>query len=104
MFTMEEIIMKRWHKEFHIAKREWRKHFRQHVESNKIRSEPGRDPYDVDCVCDQQVGRFRKTDNGDCGNTRCYICHSDKFPKRELTKQEVIANISFKEGSMECWK
>ena len=53
--------MKRWHQDLTIARREWRKHRRMHVESNKTRvREVGQDPYEVDCPCDDQIGRFRK--------------------------------------------
>lgn len=91
--------MKRWHQDYPIALREWRKHRRSHVESNKNNGglRIGKDPYEVDCDCDEQVGRFRKKDAWDCGNTRCGICHSDKFPKRDLTPQELISDLSFKE-------
>lgn len=90
--------MKRWHQDLTRTQREWRKHRRSHVESNKtwVR-EVGKDPYEVDCPCDDQVGRFRKKDAFDCGNVRCYVCHSDKFPKRTLHEQEILSDISFKE-------
>lgn len=96
--------MKRWHEEYQRTYREWFKHYRSHVESNKnwVR-EPGKDPYEVDCLCDQQKGRFRKTDAWDCGNTRCYICHSDKFPVREETHQELFSKLKLKEG-IEEWQ
>ena len=91
--------MKRWHEDLKIARREWRKHRRGHVESNKNRSSSriGRDPYEVDCECDEQVGRFRKTDAYDCGNPRCGICHGNKYPKREKHEHELKSDISFKE-------
>src|SRR5690606_24663361 len=94
--------MKRWHEDYRITFREWKKHHRSHVESNKnwVR-EVGKDPYEVDCVCDEQKGRFRKKDAWDCGNTRCYICHSDKYPKRDLTKQERLADMKMKERMRE---
>lgn len=90
--------MKRWHEDYAIAKRQWRKHHKMHVESNKgwVR-EVGKDPYEIDCVCDKQIGRFRKKDAYDCGNTQCKICHSDKFPKRTLSRQEKKSNLSLKE-------
>jgi hypothetical protein len=31
-----------------------------------------------------------------CGCTQCFMCHSDKYPKRELTKREMIANEDVK--------
>lgn len=44
-----------------------------------------------------QPGRYRKKHALDCGKSTCKVCHSDKFPKRSLTTQELKANISFKE-------
>lgn len=39
------------------------------------------------------VGRFRKTWRcSGCRQSRCYVCHSDKFPKRKPTRQERQAN------------
>jgi len=39
------------------------------------------------------VGRFRKTMRcSGCRQSHCYVCHSDKFPKRKLTRQEQQAN------------
>ena len=90
--------MKRWHEDLPKTLRQWKMHRRDHVESNKtwVR-EPGRDPYEVDCPCDDQVGRFRKRDAHDCGNPGCLVCHSDKFPKREMTEQEKKSELSYKE-------
>lgn len=99
-----EVHMKRWHQEIAITKRNWREHRRIHVESNKTWTrEVGKDPYEVDCACDDQIGRFRKKDAYDCGNTRCYICHSDKLPKRSLHEQEQIADLSFREQVSELY-
>lgn len=91
--------MKRWHEEYFRIYREWKKHHDQHVESNKNYGarDIGRDPYEIDCVCDKQIGRFRKKDNGDCGQPRCWMCHSDKFPKREKTRQERKADLRLRE-------
>ncbi len=97
--------MRRWHQDKTITLREWRKHRRSHVESNKGRrvgygdhdTPPYTDPFVVTCDCDEQIGRFRKKDAWDCGNTRCYICHGDKFPKRDLSRQEVAAGLSLRE-------
>jgi hypothetical protein len=97
--------MKRWHQDYRISYREWQIHRRQHVAVNVEASQgtgprqkpPGFDPFQVDCRCDDQVGRFRKTDAGDCGNARCLICHSGKFPKREPTRQELAADLTLKE-------
>lgn len=93
-----EVRMKRWHQDYQKSFKEWKKHHRSHVERNKnFVKEVGKDPYEVDCVCDEQVGRFRKKDAWDCGNPRCGICHSDKFPKRTLTEQEEKSALGFKE-------
>jgi hypothetical protein len=101
--------MKRWHEEFTITRREWKKHWRIHVESNQDRSvgygpgrrEPGSDPRVVDCPCDAQVGRFRKRDAYDCGRPGCLICHRDKFPRRTPTDQERIGELRFQEQLQE---
>jgi len=92
--------MKRWHEDFPRTYREWKKHYISHVESNIYlsRNRVGKDPYEIDCVCDKQIGRYRKKDAWDCGNARCFMCHGDKFPKRELTYQERCADLKIKEG------
>jgi hypothetical protein len=90
--------MRRWHQDRKIALREWKKHHRSHVEQNKYDNRKlGRDPYEIDCVCDEQIGRFRKKDAFDCGHSQCVTCHSDKFPKREKHDQELLSELSFKE-------
>jgi hypothetical protein len=98
--------MKRWHDDFTVTYRQWKRHHRNHVESNvdSWQQEPGHDPWEVDCPCDTQIGRFRKKDAFDCGHTRCWICHSDKLPKRLLTKQEMAADLELNEEieEMEC--
>lgn len=91
--------MKRWHEEYARTYRQWRKHYLRHVERNiDWAKEPNKDPYKIDCVCDQQVGRFRKTDAFDCGRPRCKNCHGIKYPVRYATRQELIADIRFKQG------
>lgn len=95
--------MKRWHEDLPVAYREWKKHHRFHVSKNIDYGKLGRDPWQVECVCDRQIGRFRKKDAWDCGNAHCLLCHSDKFPKRELTYQELCANLKLKEGLEELW-
>ena len=103
--------MKRWHEEYFITLREWRKHRRSHVEKNKdgrvgygkYDHPPYSDPYEVGCACDEQKGRFRKKDAWDCGNARCRICHSDKFPKRDKHEQERLSDLSFKEQVWEFY-
>ena len=89
-----KVLMKRWHEDEQIARREWKKHRRMHVEDNKDRSgyRIGVSPYIVDCECDEQVGRFHKKDAWDCGNPHCGVCHSDKYPKRSKHEQEIKAD------------
>lgn len=98
--------MKRWHEDYPRTRREWRKHYLIHVKVNIQGSgQVGQDPFVVDCACDRQTGRFRKQDAWDCGNTQCGICHRDKFPKRTLTRQEVVADLRFREELREGgWK
>jgi hypothetical protein len=95
-----------------VAYREWKEHHSWHVEHNVnhpviysggypvgLRT----DVYEVDCACDVQVNRFNKKDAWDCGNTSCYICHSDKFPKRTKTYQEWVAQKRLEEGIEELY-
>ena len=91
--------MKRWHEEVHITQRNWLNHRRMHVQSNIDNNSRniGGDPFEVDCECDEQMGRFRKMDAYDCGHTQCYGCHSDKFPKRYRTYQELVSELAMKE-------
>lgn len=97
--------MKRWHEEYAVTMREWRRHRRGHVETNRTRGQgygpgqrpPGSDPREVGCVCDDQPGRFRKRDAHDCGRARCQLCHGYKVPKRELTRRERLADRVFRE-------
>jgi len=89
--------MKRWHEDRKVAYCEWKKHRRVHVEVNQYRSRVGVSAYVVECECDEQVGRFRKTDAYDCGNPQCWICHGDKYPKRSEHEQEIKSAISFRE-------
>lgn len=101
---MQESYMKRWHEEYARTYREWRKHYLSHVERNIYDNRiPGRDPYQIDCVCDQQKGRFRKMDAWDCGIPHCRLCHSDKYPVREKTKQELRAELKMKEGIQDAF-
>ena len=87
--------MKRWHDDFFKTHREWRNHRREHVAQNRA---IGRDPNQVDCVCDEQKGRFRKRASGDCGKARCQLCHGYKFPERKKTFGELQAERQLKEG------
>ena len=90
--------MKRWHQDYPRTLREWWKHYLSHVESNiAFRREVGKDPFEVHCVCDVQKGRFRKTVAFDCGRTRCWVCSRGKYPRREKTRQELRAELKFRE-------
>lgn len=89
--------MKRWHEDYKISLREMKKHRKMHVERNKTWVKvPGKSAYEVDCVCDEQVGRFRKKDAYDCGRPRCYVCHSEKIMNIAKHKDKV-SDLSFKE-------
>ena len=92
--------MRRWHQDVRVTRREWKKHRDQHVESNRDRSgrdRVGMDPDVVDCVCDDQVGRFRKTKGSGCGNGRCSVCHPGRCHKRQLTRTEKESSRLFQE-------
>ncbi len=91
--------MRRWHEDYARTLREWRKHYLDHVWNNvNFGREIGRDPYDIDCVCDMQKGRFRKRRAFDCGKTRCQLCHGEKYPRRERTRRELLAELKFREA------
>src|SRR5262249_25465631 len=62
--------MRRWHEEIAIARGEDRRHLKW---VHDWPSQP------VDCVCDVQVGRFRKGRAIGCGRPRCYLCHGAKL-------------------------
>lgn len=67
--------MKRWHDEVDHCRRQRRRDvFRQ-----------------------RPLGRYRKRHGLDCGKTQCGVCHGDKYPRRELTIQEVKAEVSHSE-------
>ena len=91
--------MKRWQEDYSRTFREWKKHWVSHVESNIDRGV--KNPYEIDCLCDQQRGRFRKQRAFGCHQTRCLLCHSDKYPKRSITYQEWCAKLKFQESICE---
>jgi hypothetical protein len=91
--------MRRWHEDYPRVRREWQKHYRNHIRINVYFGRAvGRDPYEIDCACDGQKGRFRKMRAFGCGRPRCQLCHSDKYPRREHTRQERLAALTFYEG------
>lgn len=96
--------MRRWHADRRVTIREWREHRRNHVRSNLERwpARIGRDPDEVDCECDEQVGRFRKTDAYDCGRPRCGVCHGEKFYGKGRRRCEELADLRFGEQVREA--
>lgn len=68
--------MKRYHEELHIIK----SRIKEYQQLNNWRNP---------AMPEIPAGRYRKTLRcGGCGRARCQVCHSDKFPKRRLTRQE----------------
>jgi hypothetical protein len=80
--------MRRYHAERAITQRNHRTHMRW------IHGWP-KEP--ITCICDLQAGRFRKTDAFDCGQTKCIGCHSNKYPAREPTKQELRSSYRYRD-------
>jgi hypothetical protein len=71
--------MKRYHEEKHIIDNRVRKY-------KKIAG--WLDPSDTRFLPD--AGRFRKSIRcAGCGRARCQVCHPEKFPKRQPTRQEI---------------
>lgn len=64
--------MKRYHEEKHIIDK---------------RREEARSRYGYD---HGKAGRYRKTHNG-CNKAGCHLCHPEKNPKRQPTRQELQA-------------
>lgn len=92
--------MKRPQEDYHIAYREWKKRYLDLVQHNEdfAHEHIGCSAYEIHYDWAKQVGRFRKKKAFDCGNPQCKLCHSDKFPKREKTRQEIEADLKFQEG------
>jgi hypothetical protein len=90
--------MKRWHEDYKITLKEWKKHRHYQIQNNKTwtRDRVGVSAYDG-FKYDNEKGRFRKSSTFDCGNPQCFICHSDKYPKRSKTKNELNFNLKYKE-------
>jgi hypothetical protein len=80
--------MQRWRAERHIAIKRRREHL------SLVHGWPARP---VECVCDRQVGRFRKRKALGCGRTRCFICHADKLLGR-IRPREINAELNTNEG------
>ena len=54
--------MKRWHDDYKITLREWKKHRQTHIDSNKSQSayRIGKKADEIDCVCDLQIDDLEK--------------------------------------------
>jgi hypothetical protein len=87
--------MKRWHQEYPKILNRWRKHRKAHVKENIAASHEkiGCDPYVVDCVCDEQVGRFRKSHSFASGKDEEFGKFNHVYIRR--------ANITWKEYQQE---
>lgn len=77
--------MKRWHEEAAYMYRQWKRRYCMFNDTIAIEDRRSR-------------GYFRKRKSFDCGKSRCYICHSDKLPKREITRQELFSDWKLKES------
>ncbi len=93
--------MKRANEERPRTLRVWQAHRAGHVNST-IRSggELGVRPEDsVDCICDNQAGRFRKGER--VGGCSCGMCKYEKLNNIPKIYQ-ILANISYREQLDEC--
>lgn len=78
--------MKRYHEEKALC--EHRAKLRRHLDLQ----------FGVNAAYAPEKGRFRKAlRRGGCGRARCQVCHPEKFPKRELTRQEKKARLTDRE-------
>lgn len=75
--------MKRYHQELRRTTRVHRLHVRW------VHGWPGKS---VDCICDRQAGRFRKSKALGCGRPRCLVCHCEKVLGLPSVKDRVRAN------------
>lgn len=71
--------MKRWHQEYGVMKKQLKLYKKYHMNGK----------------CVGQKGRFRKKKSMDCGNPKCQMCHSNKFPKRLKTRKEIKSEIDY---------
>jgi len=96
--------MKRWHEEYARTYTQWRHHYVRHVEQN-VEQFTGwdfvvyNDPWEIDCPCDEQKGRFRKMKGRGCPILHC-TCQKRYDGK---SKAELIAKLNFKEEMEELW-
>ncbi len=55
----------------------------------------------TDCICDEQPGRFRKSQRvAGCGKPRCWLCKRHKLAK-ETTARDHRAALSYHEQAAE---
>jgi hypothetical protein len=83
--------MQRWHRDVRITRRHWREHL------TLVHDYPRRP---LDCVCELQVGRFRKIGGHGCGKARCLLCKADKI-FQVPTHKDRLADLRFAEGLAE---
>ena len=73
-------VMKTYHQELERTKRVHRQHLRD------LHQWPR---HAIDCVCEFQVGRFRKQKALGCGKSRCLLCHFEKIFGFESLKDRI---------------
>ena len=80
-----------------------RYHEEKHIIENRVKQRRQLDfAFDVNPDYAPEPGRFRKSLRcSGCGRARCQVCHSDKFPKRKLTKKEIQSKKDFNEQQKE---
>jgi hypothetical protein len=77
--------VRRWHQEATIARGQWRVH-QKFIHDGRP----------TGCICDAQVGRFRKQRGMGCGRARCQVCHFEKIHGIK-THKERLADLRFRE-------
>lgn len=87
--------MKRYHEEKHIIenRRKLRKQINAGMDTwfKSLPSDRGKPAHEV------EDGQLRKTLKcGGCTRARCQVCHPEKYPKRQPTRQERQANRDLK--------
>lgn len=103
--------MQRWHSEVGLMTRRWRQELASHGDGHPTSATEWSFPWmalgppslapQIECHCALGIGSMRKKRLHDCGNTRCGLCHFDKFhmPKnrankrREAIRFDIEANL-----------
>ena len=80
--------MRRYHSERELIERRHKEHLRE------VHCWPR---HAVNCVCDLQAGRFRKSKARGCGRSRCLVCHYEKLMNIP-DKQERLARQVFRDS------